>query len=154
MNHNLIIFPWINCVGFSLFEFINAFGDINGISDARIYFRNIPIEKIKQNQQYQFSCLFKATLSKYMITNSHVYSTIDHFSPNHFSIKFNLQYIKKCYWRIRIMYSIDIVQNYAAGNFFLYAYLYVHDLMANCLGRCPCKQMNNTQINAKSNFIR
>lgn len=95
MNHNLIIFPWINCVGFSLFEFINAFGDINGISDARIYFRNIPIEKIKQNQQYQFSCLFKATLSKYMITNSHDYSTIDHFSPNHFSIKFNLQYIKK-----------------------------------------------------------
>lgn len=85
----------MNCVWFSLFEFFNAFRDMNGMSDARIHFRNIHIEKIKQNQQYQFSFLFKATLSKYTITNSHVYSTIDHFSPNHFSIKFNLQYIKK-----------------------------------------------------------
>lgn len=54
----------MNCVGFSLFEFFNAFRDMNGMSDARIHFRNIHIEKIKQNQQYQFSFLFKATLSK------------------------------------------------------------------------------------------
>lgn len=124
------------------------------MSDARIYFRNIHIEKIKQNQQYQFSCLFKATLSKYMITNSHVYSIFDHFSPIHFSIKFNLQYIKKLLKNkndgIRSI-SFRIMPQ-VTSSFMLTRV--VHDLMANCLGRCPCKQMNNTQINPKSNFIR